>query len=46
MHNGSQPKINVDRLYLSRSKRDRGLIGVKDTVETEILGLREHTLSM
>ena len=34
MHIGFHPKSNVDRLYLSRSDGDRGLIGVQDTVET------------
>ena len=36
MHNGFHPKSNVDRLYLSRSKGGRGLIGVQVTVETAI----------
>ena len=40
MHNRFHPKSNVDRLYLSRSEGGRGLIGVQDTVETAILGLR------
>ena len=40
MHNGFHPKSNVDRLYLSRSEGSRGFIGVQDTVETAILGLR------
>ena len=39
---GFHPKGNVDRLYLSRSDSDRGLIGVQDTVETAILGLRYY----
>ena len=42
MHNGFPPKSNVDRLYLSRSEGSRGLIGVKNTVETAILGLRNY----
>ena len=42
MHNGNHPKSNVDRLYLSRSEGGRGLIGVQDTVETAILGLRNY----
>ena len=29
-------------MYLSRSEGGRGLIGVKDTVETEILGLTNY----
>ena len=41
MRNGFHPKGNVDRLYLSRSAGSRGLIGVQDTVETAILGLRD-----
>ena len=39
---GFHPESNVDRLYLSRSDSDRGLIGVQDTVETAILGLRYY----
>ena len=42
MHNGFHPKSNVDRLYLSRIEGGRGLIGVQDTVETAILGLRNN----
>ena len=38
-HNGFYPKSNVDRLYLSKSEKDRGLIRVQDTVETAIFGL-------
>ena len=40
MHSRFHPKSNVDQLRLSKSEGDRGLIGVQDTVETEILGLR------
>ena len=39
MHNGFHLKSNVDRVYISRSGDGR-LIGVQDTVETTILGLR------
>ena len=42
MHSGFPPKSNVDRLYLSRSEGSRGLIGVQNTVETAILGLRNY----
>ena len=42
MYNGFHPKSNVDRLYLSRSESCRGLIGVQETVETGILGLRNY----
>ena len=42
MHNGFHPSSNVDRLYLSRSEGSRGLIGVQDTVETALLGLRNY----
>ena len=42
MHNGFHPKSNVDQLYISRSEDGRGLIGVQDTVETAILGLRNY----
>ena len=42
MHNGFHPKSNLDRLYLSRSEGGKGLIGVQDTVETAVLGLRNY----
>ena len=42
IHNGSRPKSNVDRLYLSRSEGDRGLIGDQDFVEAAILGLKNY----
>ena len=42
MHNGFHPKSNIDRLYLSRSEGSRGFIGVQDTVEIAILGLRNY----
>ena len=41
MHNGFHPKINVE-LFLSKSESYRRLIGVQDTVETAILGLRNY----
>ena len=42
MHNGFQPKSNVDQLHLLRSEDSRGLTGVQDTVETAISGLRNY----
>ena len=42
IHNGFHLKSNVYRLYLSRSEGSRGFIGVQDTVETTILGLRNY----
>ena len=42
MNNGFHHKFNVDLLYLSRSKGVRGLIGVQDTAEKAILGLRNY----
>ena len=42
MHNGFHPKSNVDQMYLSRSEGGRGLIGVQETAETAILGLRNY----
>ena len=42
LHNGFQPKSNVDLLYLSRIEGGKGLIRVQDTVETAILGLRNY----
>ena len=42
MHNGFRPKSSIDLLYLSRSEGGWGLIRVKDTVETAILGLRNY----
>ena len=38
MHNGFHPKINVNRLDLSRNEEDRGWIGVHDTVKRAVLG--------
>ena len=37
MHNGFHPKINVNRLDLSRNEEDRGWIGVHDTVKRAVL---------
>ena len=42
MHNRFHPQSNVNRLFLSRSEGSRELIGVQDTVVTEILGLRNY----
>ena len=42
LHNGFQPKSNVDLLYLSRIEGGKGLIRVQDNVETAILGLRNY----
>ena len=42
MHYEFHPKSNVDQLYLSRSQGGRGLIGVQETVEIAILGLRNY----
>ena len=42
MDNGFHPKSNVDRLYLSRRKGGRGLIGAQDFVEAAILWLRNY----
>ena len=42
MYTGFHHKSNVDRLYLSRSEGGKRLIGVQDTVETAILGLRNY----
>ena len=42
MHGGFHPKSDVDQYYLSKSEGGRGLIGVQDTVETAILGLRNY----
>ena len=42
LHNGFQPKSNVDLLYLSRIEGGKRLIRVQDTVETAILGLRNY----
>ena len=41
-HNAFYRKSNVDQLYLLRSEGGRGLIGVQDTVETAIVGLRNY----
>ena len=42
INNGFHHKINMDLLYLSRSEGVRGLIGVQDTAEKAILGLRNY----
>ena len=42
MHSAFYPKSNVDQLYLSKIEGGRGLIGVQDTVEIAILGLRNY----
>ena len=42
MHNGFHSKSNVEQLNLSRSEGGRVLIGVQDTAETAILGLRHY----
>ena len=42
MHNGFHPKINVNRLDLSRNEEDRGWIGVHDTVKRAVLGSRNY----
>ena len=42
IHDGFHPKSNVDRFYLSRSESSRGLIGVQDTAETAMSGLRNY----
>ena len=42
MHNGFHPKTKVVRLYLSTNEGSRRLLGVQDTVETAISGLRNY----
>ena len=42
LHNGFEPKSNIDQLYLSQSEASKGLIRVKGTVETAILGLGDY----
>ena len=42
MHNGFHPKSKVNQFHPSRSEGGRRLIGVQDTVETAILGLRNY----
>ena len=42
MLNGFHPRGNVDRLYISRSVGGRRLVGVQETVQTAILGLRNY----
>ena len=36
------PKSNVDRLYISRKKGERGLISIEDCVELAIRGLEMY----
>ena len=39
MHKALHPKINVDRLYISRNEGDRGVLSVEDTIEASKIEL-------
>ena len=40
MYGAHHPKADVDRLYLQRCERGRGLIGLGDCVQVEVHSLR------
>ena len=42
MHSDLHPKSNVDRLYLPRKDRGRGLFGVEDTVQIATASLQRY----
>ena len=42
-YGGFHPKSDVDRLYVERSKGERGLLSVKDVVEEEERQLKKYT---
>ena len=42
MHKALHPRNDVDRLYLSRKEGERGLAGIKDSVDASILRLNNY----
>ena len=42
MHKALHPRDDVDRLYVSRRERGRGLVSVKDSVDTSIQRLEDY----
>ena len=42
MHNALHPKSNVDRLYIPRKARGRGLQGIEETINLTNLGLEDY----
>ena len=41
MHKALHPRDDIDRLYVSRKERGRGLASIEDSVETSIKRLEE-----
>ena len=42
MHNTLHPRYNVDRLYVSRKERGRGLASIEDTVDASIQRFEDY----
>ena len=42
MYGAQRPKADVDRLYLQRCERGRGLIGLEDCVQVEVHSLEKY----
>ena len=42
MHKASHPRDSVDRLYVSRKERGRGLASIEDSVDTSIQRLEDY----
>ena len=42
MHKALDPRDNVDRLYVSRRKSERGLDSIEDSVDTSIQRLKDY----
>ncbi len=42
MHKALHPRDDVDRLYVSRKERGRGLTRIEDSVETSIQRLEDY----
>ena len=42
MHKALHPKDDVDRLYVSRKERGRGLASIEDSVDASIQRLEEY----
>ena len=42
MHKALHPRDDVDRLYVSRKERERGLANIEDTVDASIQRLEDY----
>ena len=42
MHKALNPRSDVDRLYISRKERGRGLVSIKDSVDASIQRLEDY----